>query len=142
MGLRAITAVAALLFSTIPAVAANDFQIPIDDTFGGGTLTVNGYGRGYMFRYHVIESDNQLAVCGASYFPDASSASGFRRILRKAVVEIDGRKLLRDISFFNQVRSEAQLEAGVSTCRNTGVPVPASRSGEIYIVWPSGGIRF
>ncbi|MGB3317136.1 MAG: hypothetical protein WBB85_22340 [Albidovulum sp.] len=139
---RTITACAVALSLTTPVFAASDFSLPIDDSFGGGTLTVNGYGRGYMYKYNVIESNGQLAVCGASYFADASSAIGFRRILRKAVVELDGKKLVRDLSFFKQVRSESELNAGVSTCRNTGVPVPASRSGESYVVWPSGGIRF
>lgn len=134
--------VPALLLIAAPATAAEEFMVPIDDSFGRGTVTVNGYGRAYVYRWNVINRNGLLAVCGTSYFPDASSAIGVRRMMRRAEVRLSGKRILRDLSFFNQVRSESGLETGKSTCRTTGVPAPKSRDGRARIVWPSGGIRF
>ncbi|MDI3336229.1 hypothetical protein QKW60_07415 [Defluviimonas aestuarii] len=139
---KIVSSVAALFLVAAPVMAAEEFVLSIDDSFGGGSITVSGYGRAYEYRWIVFNNGGQLAVCGASYFPDASSAVGIRRMLRRAVVELNGKRILRDISFFNQVRSKAGLEEGESTCRNTGVPTPKSRGGTARIVWPSGGIRF
>lgn len=139
---RSITALLVTLCLAGPVSAAAEFTMPVDDTFGGGTLTVNGYGRGYVYRWDAFRHEGQIAICGAGYFPDVSSAVGIRRLLRKAVVEVNGKQVLRDISFFTQVRSEAALEAARANCTNTGIPAPKSDNVDVYIVWPSGGIRF
>ncbi len=142
MGIRAITAAMALLFSAVPAIAASDFQIPVDDRFGGGTVDFSGYGKGYIYKMKLIDREGQIAVCGAGYFPDASSAIGIRRLMRRTEVLLNGRKVVRDLSFFSQVRSEAALEGAPANCVLTGFPTPKTNDIEIDLKFPSGFVRF
>lgn len=142
MKFRAIIAALAVLSSTMPAVAANTFQIPVDDRFGGGTIDFSGYGNGYVYRMMLTDHKGQIAVCGAGYFPDASSAIGVRRLMRRAEVLLNGRKVVRDLSFFSQVRSEAALEGAAANCTLTEFPTPTSGDVEVDINFPSGFVRF
>ena len=142
MQIRAITAALALLCSTMPAIAAADFQIPVDERFGGGTIDFSGYGKGYVYRMMLTDHEGQIAVCGAGYFPDASSAIGVRRLMRRAEVLLNGRKVVRDLSFFSQVRSEAALEGAPANCTLTGFPTPTSGNVEVDVNFPSGFVRF
>lgn len=142
MRIRAITAALTLLCSTMPAIAAGDFQIPVDEHFGGGTIDFPGYGKGYIYRMLLTDQKGQIAVCGAGYFPDASSAIGIRRLMRQAEVLVNGRKVVRDLSFFSQVRSEAALQGAPANCTLTGYPTPKSGNVEVDVNFPSGFVRF
>jgi hypothetical protein len=126
----------------MPAIAGSDFQLPVDERFGGGTIDFPGYGKGYVYRMMLTDRGGQIAVCGAGYFPDASNAIGVRRLMRKAEVLLNGRKVVRDLSFFSQVRSEAALEGAPANCTQTGFPTPKSGNVEVDVNFPSGFVRF
>lgn len=142
MRFRTVSAVSLALSLVAPAMAASEFQMPVDQRFGGGSLTFPGYGKGYVYRMLLSDQEGQIAVCGAGYFQDASSAVGVRRLLRQAEVRINGRKVVRDLSFFSQARSEAALEVGPANCVMTGFPTPKSEDVDVDVKFPSGFVRF
>ena len=62
-------------------------------------------------------------------------------LMRKAVVELDGKKILTDLAFFTKVRKNDDLVGATATCKVTSTKAQ-SKAGAIYIVLPSGHIRF
>jgi hypothetical protein len=130
---------------TVAALAAHadakDFAVPVDNGFSKSSLMINGYGIGYEFVIDVRGVNGEVVVCGAGVFPDASSALGVRRMLRKAAITLNGRKIIHDLSFFATSKRGADLFKGQAICRSTGVPIPKA-AAKFDIVWPSGPIRF
>lgn len=139
---KTMAVVIGALCSAAPAIAAGNFYIPVDERFGTGKIDLPGYGKGYIYRMIVIDHEGTLAVCGAGYFADASSAVGMRRLMRKTAVLVNGRTLIRDLSFFTQVKSEAALNGASAACVTTGFPTPRSDDVEIDVSVPSGFVRF
>ena len=141
MNLRTIFAVSAALFLSSPAIAQETLQVPVDDTFVEDGISVQGEGKSYLFRWDAFRVDGRIAICGAGKFVDANSAVAMRRLMRKAVVELDGKKILTDLAFFTKVRKNDDLVGATATCKVTSTKAQ-SKAGAIYIVLPSGHIRF
>ncbi|MCU9846783.1 hypothetical protein OEZ60_02090 [Defluviimonas sp. WL0024] len=134
-----ITTIASLLFAH--ASVAEDFQVPVDDSFVEGGLNIQGYGKVYRFMIGILDDKTQIFVCGVGIFPDASSAYGARRITQRAGVTLNGKVILRGLSFFARAPKGADLKKQKATCRGTGVTPPKGKA-TFGISWPSGAIRF
>jgi len=135
-----LAALVAVAVSGMP-LWAKDITIPVNDGFEPGSLSIRGYGKGYEFVIAVIALDGQLFVCGVGIYPDASSAAGVRNILHRAAIAINGRRIIKDLTFFGKADRGADLFREMAVCRGTGVPIPI-RKFSFEIVWPSGPVRF
>ena len=111
-------------------------KIPVDTGFTDGELTWGGAEfKGYEFKWKVLVDEGQIAICGAGFFPDPSSARASRELMRLAYLTLDDRKIMTDISFFTKVRRAADLRSAQATCRSSGHAAP---QGEftVYLEWP------
>ncbi|WP_284164437.1 hypothetical protein [Frigidibacter sp. SD6-1] len=110
----------ALAMAFASTAAAADFAIPVDGDFWVDEVGWQTQGKGYEFRWLVIEHDGQLAVCGAGKYVNVSNKTQTRDLMRKAKVTLDGKPILKDLTFFTQLKSNADLSAAKATCRDTG----------------------
>ncbi|MCY1125956.1 hypothetical protein OU426_03735 [Frigidibacter sp. RF13] len=118
MRLSFLSTTAALFIGS--AAWAADFAIPVDGDFWVDDITWPTQGKGYEFRWLVIEHDGQLAVCGAGKYVNVSNKTQTRDLMRKAKVTLDGKPILKDLTFFTQLKSNADLATAKATCRDTG----------------------
>ena len=121
-----------LLLSSQP-VAAADVLMPVNKDFGEGDLTINGYGKGYIYRWDVLLIDGYVHLCGVGTFPKGQ--------LRKAKLTYRGKTILKDVSFFGRERKGTDLSKAKAVCRTTGV-VPVKNGGDFVLDWAGGNIRF
>lgn len=137
---KGILVAAAIVASTIGAASAENFSVPIDKDFTEETITVNGVGPAYEFVWDLRNFDGKVAVCGAGRYVDVSYQSALRQKLRGAVLELNGKPALRDLTFFTKVKPGADLKAGKATCRVSSMAVP---KGEISVsvTYPGGFLR-
>jgi hypothetical protein len=129
-----------LLLSSQP-VAAADVLMPVNKDFGEGDLTINGYGKGYIYRWDVLLIDGYVHLCGVGTFPDGSTAHAMKGQLRKAKLTYRGKTILKDVSFFGRERKGTDLSKAKAVCRTTGV-VPVKNGGDFVLDWAGGNIRF
>ncbi|MEZ5887266.1 MAG: hypothetical protein R3D56_10350 [Paracoccaceae bacterium] len=137
MRLSFLGAVAALAFAS--TASASDFAIPVDGDFWVDDVTWPSQGKGYEFRWLVILHDGQLAVCGAGKYVNVSNKSQTRDLMRKATVSLDGKPILKDLTFFTQLKSNADLASAKATCRDTGAKAGKNSKVGLNI---SGRARF
>jgi hypothetical protein len=120
---------------------AQDQRIPVDKGFYPVALKMNGgFGKIYDYMVSIKVYGGQLAVCGAGKFPDVTTAQFAKKVLRQTKVVMDGKTLIKDISYFNEVPLNADLTRSEAVCRLTGVKPPSGEDHDISIDY--GGARF
>jgi len=62
--------------------------------------------------------------------------------MRKAVVTLDGRPILTDLSFFTRIRKNDDLGKAQATGRVTAVPVPRDSGHKIVLEFGGGIFRY
>ncbi|MFZ1727441.1 MAG: hypothetical protein WBO29_14050 [Albidovulum sp.] len=134
------SAIAALVLAASPAVA-EDFQTPVTKDFLESAIEINGYGVGYVYRWDVLLFDDVVALCGVGIFPDARTAYAMKGLVRKASLTYRGKKILKDVSFFNKVKKNDDLSKATATCRSTGV-APVKGGGSFVLDVGGGRVRF
>jgi hypothetical protein len=132
---------AASIFAT-SAFAGSDFEVPVDKNFSEYTVSVNGYGNGYEALWDLINADGYIAVCGAGIYPDVSSKLAIKQLMRGAVVMMNDKAILKDLSFFTEVRGGQALAKAKASCRTTKQKVPTSKDNSFGIVLKGKRIRF
>lgn len=136
-----------ILLAFTAAVAATaayceDFSIPVDSDFQDSDITWQGdaAGKGYLFVWDIRVGDDYVYLCGAGKFTDPSTQQITRQVLRKSFVEYNGKKVLKDISFFAKVPFNADLRSAKATCRATTVPANAA-NGDFTLKTAGGSFR-
>lgn len=135
----AAAAIVALAFAATP-VAAQEFQVPVDDTFVEGDIRFTGQlGTVYFFEWKLIARGDRLAVCGIGYVRDSRLRETVRGMARGGQITVDGRDYPVDLSFFSRARTRNALSSGTANCRVTQAPLP--RSGGVNMRFGSGTFR-
>lgn len=120
----------ALVSATLATAQAADFALKVDEKFNEDWIEWDGgIGRAYDFRWDARLKDGQVAICGAGQFLDVTSRSATLDLLRKASVVMDGRVILKDLSFFARYKKGDQLSGATANCRNTGAKPANGDSG-------------
>lgn len=123
-------------------VAAQDYTVPVDDSFSAGTFEWEGDvpGVAYEYVYGLAAIDGKIAACGAGKMLDATLAPGTRQFMRNSHVEYKGKVVLKGLGFFTKVKKNADLRAAKATCQLTTVPATA-KGGEFLFVIAGGRVR-
>ncbi len=119
-----------LLLATVAGLSAGsafagpDFTVPVDKDFWEGDVTWDGFGKGYEFLWILTVMKDQMVVCGAGKYLDASNRANTVEVLRKAKVKLDGKTILTDLTFFTKLPKAGDLMSAKATCRSTGMALP------------------
>lgn len=137
---KALTFGVVLALCSAPALA-EDFTVPITSDFNVDDLTWSGgFGKAYDVRWVALLVDGKVAVCGAGVFLDPTTRSATVDLLRKASVKVDGKVMMKDLSYFAKYRKGQNLDKVTANCRSTGV-APERRDSRIELEF-SGRARF
>ena len=110
---------------SVASAQAGDFTVKVDGDFWEDDISwTGGLGKAYDFRWLVIGHKGRIAVCGVGHFNDPVTRMQSRELMRKAEVLIDGKSVLRDITFFATVKKGADLSKATANCRETGAAEP------------------
>ena len=132
MFVKAFAAAALACLLSAPATFAQstdqpDFYIAVDDTFAKGGLFWNRGSSGVDYRWRVVVKEETIHVCGALKY----TGHGQRRLsmsaMRDAYFEFGELKILKNATFFREIRRNQDFANATAQCRSTGVPVPAGR---------------
>lgn len=126
----------------VSAADANDFSISVDDRFSEDEITWQGdvSGNAYVFVFDIRAKDGWLYLCGAGKFTDPTLRNATRNILRSSFLEYNGKKVLKDISYFATVPFQNDLKSAKATCRATTVPSNV-RNGDFTLQVAGGNFR-
>lgn len=132
-------------FGLIPAPhahAAQDYTVPVTENFRPGEVSwSDGYSKAYTFVWGLTVIDGEVAACGAGQYRDPTTMHPSKKMMQKAFVVYDGKKVLTDLSFFTKIPVSADLMQAEATCRKTGIPA-ASAKGQFGMTIPGGQARF
>lgn len=136
----AVFALSSALFAT--SVVAQDYMVPVDDSFSEGAFKWEGdvSGVSYEYVYGLAVIDGKVAACGAGKMLDATLAPATRSFMRKSHVEYNGKIVLKDLGFFTKVAKNGDLRAAKATCKLTTVPANVT-GGEFLFVIAGGRVR-
>ncbi len=128
--------VLAVAMSISPAVAKRNkvaFTIPVDESFSESGITWNAeYGLGYVFRIDFRERDGTVFVCGAGTYVNGFNSHLTKRALRDAKVTMNGKTILRNLTFFTNVKKGKSLIGAPANCVDTGAAL-SPKSNEFDI---------
>lgn len=104
--------------------AAQEFETPVQTDWGVLEIGLESTpGAVAEYRILIFEQDGKVAVCGAGIYANSSQSSGIRRTMRRAAVQMNGRAILRNLSFFPIHSRAAPLVGRTARCRVTGTPM-------------------
>lgn len=95
----------------------------------------------YKARWTVIAVAGKLEVCGAGQFMDSNSAIATRNVLYSSSIKLNGKKILKDMTFFTEVPQKTNLVGSKAACRATGVAVPTG-DYKLQWYWPPASVKF
>lgn len=121
--------------------SAEDFSVPVTGDFNEDSIEwTGGLGKAYEFRWDAMLVDGKVVICGAGSFLDPTTRMQTNGLLRKAKAKLDGRVVLKDLSYFAQYSKGQDLGSAKANFRSTGVaPKGADSQVELDI---SGSARF
>ncbi len=139
--MRIFVLAALVALSGVGAAGAADFTTKVTKDFWDDSVSwTGGIGKAYEFKWSVMDNKGQLIICGVGKFLDPTSRTQTRDLLRKATVSINGKPVMKDVSFFATVKKSVDLAASQATCRSMGMATPR---GEYDIgLDVSGSARF
>ncbi len=135
-------ALAALLLALPQLAGAGEmFTVPVDKEFTDIEQKWNNGRVTYRGKWTVIlAKDGTIAVCGAGARLDAQTAPAVAKWLHSIAVKVNGKTVLKDMSFFTEVSSTAPLEKAKATCKSSGVKPPKGKV-EIFMTSPPMSAR-
>ena len=98
----------------------------VDDSFAAFEFlswTGDSGSASYQVRTKIVNYEGFIALCGAGYLDNASFRSINNRALRDYSLFMDGKPILKGLSFFKYVRKEEMLDTAIATCRVSTTPV-------------------
>lgn len=123
------------------AFAASDYTIPVDKDFWDGEVTWDsGLGRAYEYRWILTVIKDQMVVCGAGKYLDPTTRSNSLQVMRTAKVKLDGKAVMKNLSYFTILPKSGDLMSAKAACRSTGM-APPKGAKDVTIEY-SGNYRF
>ncbi len=123
-----------------PALA-EDFTVPVTADFNVDDLTwTGGLGKAYDMRWDALLVDGKVAVCGAGVFLDPTTRFATVDLLRKAAVKLDGKVVMKDLSYFAKYKKGQNIDKVTANCRLTAA-APKSNNSQVELDI-SGSARF
>ncbi|MCV2869763.1 hypothetical protein OEW28_14100 [Defluviimonas sp. WL0002] len=107
-----------------PMAKAEDFTVRVDNQFVADELRWKTQGRSYKFLWGLTYVQGRIAVCGVGQFVNPSLRQKTLQQMRRGKVMLDGKAILRDITFFSTIPEGKPLNKAKATCRLTKTPKP------------------
>ena len=115
-------------------------QIPVTDDFLEGSIGLRGDAGGIEYRLKILEANNYIELCGAVAYTNAQARAAYRAFLRDSAFVINGRKVIKDLTYWNTSNHRAWGSAKAN-CRSTGVRAN-SQIDSIDMDWSSKSYRY
>ena len=135
----------ALAFAALASTAANADALPaIRVTEDFAEIAVNwddGFGKGYVGRVQVFAVNGVMVLCGAGSYVSAANRSPSRTFLKCTKLKMNGKTILKDLTYFTPVDRVEDVIGAEATCKSTGVAEPR---GDATFEFDFGirGVRF
>ena len=116
----------ALLLALVaaPAARAEDFTSRVNNQFVADELRWKTQGQAYKFLWGLTYVNGRIAVCGVGQFVNPSLRQRTLQQMKRGKVMLDGKAILKDITFFTTIPSGKPLVKAKATCRMTGTAKP------------------
>jgi len=102
------------------AATAQEFEIPVEPDWGVLEIGVASTpGPSATYRMVIFERDGKVVVCGAGVYANSSQSRGLRDTMRRTAVQMDGRTVLRNLSFFPIYSRATPLVGRLARCKVT-----------------------
>lgn len=95
----------------------------------------------YDARYKLFERNGALVLCGAGYLSGTVGRAENKSALRQAKLMLNGQQIMKDLSFFENVRRRNELDIGSATCFFTGAKGKLVTDAKIELVIPDRARR-
>lgn len=104
------------------AAKSPEITIPVDDKFQVSSSNwSSGLGKTHL-AWRIKTHDGKPYVCGAMVADKTSSMAAHNRaILRKGFIKVQGKKVIRDLSFFTVAKPGSNLMDARAGCRSLPV---------------------
>ncbi|MGJ8604196.1 MAG: hypothetical protein ACSHXH_08725 [Marivita sp.] len=132
-------AAVAICLPTLSAAQTTTTDVPVTGDFG--TFEVGwAHGAGKLFgTWGVYDFSGRIAVCGAVRHSSNTVSRQNDEILRRGWIKHNGKKVLKDLRYFNDIGFVASFNGARATCKVT--PVPSSAGG-VQLGFDPGRARF
>ena len=101
----------------------------------------DGLGMGYVGRAQLLQMNGILALCGAGTYVSASNRLQTRTVLKRAKMKMNGKVILRDLTYFAPVDSPDKVIGAQASCKSTGVAAPKGQA-KFEMDYGVGAVRF
>ena len=125
-----------------PAHARNKVvrQVEVTGAFKETGLTWLGRPQpGYVLKWKSKVFDGVIHVCGAVAYGDIQMRSQSASVLRKAFIVYEGKKVMRNMTYFKRAKSIRRLSGATANCASTGIKVPRG-AYDLWLGWDAGSV--
>ena len=112
----------------VPVTAA---FVPLDLRWSSDKVTYTGLWK------VLVAAGGFIEICGAGRYLDASRSTETRQWLYAIYVTLNGKKILKDMTFFNDVKGKRDIRKADAACRSTRVRAPDG-DFSVSLGWPAG----
>lgn len=127
-----VSALAALLvLAPAPHAQAAGATITMPEKSGQYTINWSGQADQIHIRWLPYAIGGEMYLCGTYALKGHGMSSTSRRVLRDIAFKVDGKTVLRNVSYFTPAASPDALVGAKAACKGTGRPVPRG-SGHSY----------
>lgn len=133
--MRSVIAAAFVLLAAIPA-RADTLSIPLDSDFAKFDVEWNTNKRSSTVYWTAVDYDGKLAICGLIQHHDASLMQYDRKLLRRSSMKVNGKTVLKGLSFFTAIGTGAKPERSEAACRVLDGPLPP-KDAKFLLTTPS-----
>ena len=116
-------------------------KVAVDGSFAELEIGWQSAPSSYIYRMKIFNTDGKIEVCGVGVFRHGQYRSATTQILRKRVLEMNGKPILKDFMFFARAKSLRKLNSTPANCVNTGVAAPRKEPKFEWKVQGSGRYR-
>lgn len=108
------------------ASAETIISIPQDSDFQEANMRWTGAtAKGYDARMAVKVIEGKLALCGVGVVTNIQVSSAIKNGLRGGYVKLNGKKVIKNFTFFAKARSLSALDSTKANCKVSNTPLPA-----------------
>jgi len=132
-----------LVALSLDAQAASDGitrQIPVTADFIEGSVGSGGTAGGIEYRINLTVANNFIELCGAVAYSNVRLKIQYRNFLRDSAFVINGKKVVKDLRYWNTVNRRAWKSAKAN-CRSTGIKAN-TKIKDIDIAWSKRTYRY
>lgn len=116
-------------------------RVTVTDDFATSQLTWRGRGDiGYTLRWKTIRKDGEIHICGAVAYGDLGLRSESIDVLKSAYILYDDKPIMKNMRYFNKVRSAKKLVGSQANCASTGVKAP-NKGYRVRLLWGSKSFK-